>query len=412
MKTSFLCVLAVEFAVSSSAFAAAGAGFNRLEIHGRFVAEGAAIGDFNGDGTMDMVAGPDWFEGPDFKAEHTFRDVVTTSPRDWSAESRSFDPENYSDDFLTFAYDFNNDGWTDILVINWPGEDASWFENPRGESRLGLWPKHLAFPSVNTESPNFLDITGDGRPEIVAGTGRQLGYMSFDPANPAAEWTFHAVTPEGRYPRYTHGIGAGDVNGDGRMDFLEANGWWEQPASLDGDPVWTFHEHRFAGNQGGAQMYAYDVNGDGLNDVITSLNAHRYGFSWYEQGRDTSGAATWTEHAIMSLDADTKINGVQFSQPHAVEIVDMDGDGLKDIVTGKRYLAHGSTGDVDPLGTPVVYWFKLERGADGSASFTPHLIDDDSGVGTQFSVGDLNGDGRPDLAISNKKGAFVLRQTR
>ena len=190
------------------------------------------------------------------------------------------------------------------------------------------------------------------------------------------------------------------MNGDGRMDILEKDGWWEQPASLAGDPVWQKHEVMFG--SGGAQMYAYDVNGDGKNDVITSLEAHRYGLAWFEQTGDG-----WIKHLIVGDKPEQNPQGVKFSQPHAVDLVDMNGDGLKDIVTGKRFWAHGPTGDAEPNETPVLYWFELKR-AGKEASFTAHLIDDASGVGTQVTAGDINGDGKPDVVVGNKRGAFVF----
>ncbi|MGL5094373.1 MAG: FG-GAP repeat domain-containing protein, partial [Planctomycetia bacterium] len=101
--------------------------------------------------------------------------------------------------------------------------------------------------------------------------------------------------------------------------------------------------------------------------------------------------------------------GVAFSQLHAVEMADFDGDGLLDVLTGKRHYAHGSKGDPEPLAAPVLYWFKLVRDENG-ASFIPHKIDDDSGVGTQVTVGDLNGDKRPDVIVGCKRGQFVFLQ--
>ena len=56
-------------------------------------------------------------------------------------------------------------------------------------------------------------------------------------------------------------------------------GWWEQPASLVGDPVWTKHDAAFGA---GAQFYAYDVNGDGLQDVLGSVALHGYELAWHE----------------------------------------------------------------------------------------------------------------------------------
>ena len=129
-------------------------------------------------------------------------------------------------------------------------------------------------------------------------------------------------------------------------------------------------------------MYAYDVNGDGLNDVITALAAHGFGLAWYEQYRE-GGEIKFREHIIMNKEPRENKYGVKFSELHAIDLVDMDGDGLKDIVTGKRFWSHGRTGDPDRNDAAVLYWFKLVRGADKTVDFVPYLIDDNSGVGTQ-----------------------------
>jgi hypothetical protein len=386
----FIPLLALTFGLSAGAEPQ----FTKTQVDTFFYAEGAAIADFNGDGHADVAAGAKIFNGPDFKTSTAYR------------PPHAFDRLSYSNAFLMFTDDFNGDGRPDILVIGWPGKEAYWFENP-GSAVQGDWTQHLAYFNVDTESPSLSDMDGDGHPEIIGASGGRLGYMQRVAKDPNAPWIFHAISPPGKWQRYTHGVGLGDVNGDGRPDFLEANGWWEQPASLQGDPVWTFHAQSFG--TGGAQMYAYDVNGDGLADVVTSIAAHGYGISWFEQHRAGSGESTWTEHAVTSRDAAEKIAAVQFSQPHAMMLEDVDGDGLKDLITGKRHWAHGDHGDPDPNGAAVLYWFKLTRGPDG-AKFVPHLIDDASGVGCQFPVADLNKDGKPDIAIVNKSGVFVFRQ--
>ena len=160
----------------------------------------------------------------------------------------------------------------------------------------------------------------------------------------------------------------------------------------------------FAGS-GGAQMFAYDVNGDGLNDVITSLAAHGFGLAWYEQEK----GGGFKSHTIIGSRPEESRYGVKFSELHALELVDMDGDGLKDIVTGKRFWSHGRVGDPDRNDEAVIYWFGLVRSPDG-VDWVPHRIDDNSGVGTQVVVGDINGDKLPDVVVGNKKGVFVHLQ--
>jgi hypothetical protein len=254
----------------------------------------------------------------------------------------------------------------------------------------------------------LLDINGDGQPDLICNSHGYFGYATADPAGPAQPWTFHPITPKGKWAKFTHGIGIGDVNGDGRMDLLERDGWWEQPASLANDPVWTFHPFPFAPG-GSAQMFAYDVNGDGLNDVITCLNPHGYGLAWYEQQRE-NGVITFKQHMIVGSTSADSPHGVHFSQPHSMALVDMDGDGLLDIVTGKRFWAHGQNGpDPESHGSPaVLYWFQLVRLKDGQVDFVPHLIDDDSGVGTQVVAGRIAHSPYPDVLVGNKKGTFLF----
>ena len=401
--------------------------FKKLKLDDHFWCEGASYGDFNKDGKMDVVSGPYWWEGPDFQKKHEYYPATTTFTlkKDDGTEEKIAGFEGalgkknaYSDNFFAFTYDFNADGWTDILILGFPGQESWWFENPGrvvAPSTTEHWKRHLVTKRTDNESPTFADLTGDGKPELLFHTRIKegtndvsyFGYATPDWKNPTALWTFHKISTPGKWHWFNHGFGWGDVNGDGKMDIMEKDGWWEQPQSLEGDPVWKQHKVPFAA-AGGSQMYAYDVNGDGLNDVITSLAAHGYGLAWYEQLREKKdGEIQFKQHIIMNKEPKENRYGVRFSQLHAIDLVDMDGDGLKDIVTGKRFWAHGATGDVDPGSPPVLYWFKILRnGAD--VDFIPYLIDNDSGVGTQVVAGDLNGDKLPDVVVGNKKGTFVF----
>jgi hypothetical protein len=62
----------------------------------------------------------------------------------------------------------------------------------------------------------------------------------------------------------------------------------------------------------------------------------------------------------------------------------------------------------------VMFWYEVKKGEKAPPTFTAHKIDagTDTGVGTQFFVGDINGDKLLDIVSSNKKGTNVLLQKR
>lgn len=366
--------------------------FDRLQLSDKFFCEGASFGDFNNDGKMDIVAGPYWYAGPSFTDRHEYY------------APKPYDINGYSKNFFAYSYDINKDGWNDIVIIGFPGEETQWYENPQGKE--GHWKPHLILQETSNESPDFVDITGDGKPELVCDSGGHIGYAEIPKDDPTKPWQFKRITPNRKYQRFTHGMGHGDVNGDGKIDIMQKEGWWEQPASGPDSKEWDFHPVKFA-DAGGSQMFAYDVDGDGDNDVVTSKAAHAYGLSWFENtGKDDKGGIKFKEHRIMGDKPEQNDFGVAFSELHAMALTDMDHDGIPDVVTGKRWWSHSekSPGALDPA---VVYWFRTTRDK-GKVTFVPYEIDKNSGVGTQVVVGDINGDKWDDVIVGNKKGTFVL----
>jgi hypothetical protein len=366
--------------------------FQRVKIDAAFRSEGVALGDFNKDGKQDIAAGYVWYESPDWKMHVT------------GDKAPEYDPHNYSNSFQTFADDVNGDGWADLLVVDFPGKETWVLENPQGSDTP--WKKYALVPCTNNESVQFVDIDGDKKldllfafstdPKNSDAADRRMAYSSRKSGDPRT-WAAFSISAEGApgTTRYAHGLGLGDINGDQRPDILVPQGWWEAPAKLPAqDGPWTFHPAKLGENC--AQMYVYDLDGDGDNDVLSS-SAHGLGIWWHEQFPD----GKWQTHEIDK----------SFSQTHALCLADINGDGLPDFVTGKRWWAHGPKGDVGPDQPAVLCWFELSRQG-GRPVWTKHQVDHDSGVGTQFEVADINGDGLLDIATSNKKGTQCFLQVR
>jgi hypothetical protein len=393
--------------------------FQKIIVNERFLAESAAIGDFNKDGNPDITSGRRWYEGPTFTVEHPFRGGHEELPPE--------EPDDgVSDDWADFVLDVNADGWDDIIVIASPDTTSAltddpitdgsgyWFENP-GLTPSETWAKHLVNDDLRMEQRQLVDITGDGFPEILGGqlASKKKGYYQADATDKTLPWMFHPITRE--YDFYgggwIHGIGAGDVDGDGKLDLLERSGAWLQREGTE----WEFYNVGFnyndelgtQGNLGGAHMFAYDIDGDDDADVISGLHSHGWGFAWFEQ----TAPGTFTKHMIFdSPEQAAMYQGVAFSQLHAMALADMDGDGLQDVVTGKGFYVHPPVfNDPDYDGTPFVYVFKLVRDAMG-AHFQPIVVDELTGTGRHLTVGHLDNNGTLDFVIGGKKGLFVYLQ--
>jgi len=357
--------------------------FEKIVVDYTFRAEGVATGDIDKDGDIDIFAGDIWYEAPDWKI-HEIRDV-----------GQYDGTKGYSRCFANFAQDVNGDGWIDSIVVEIPGDPCKWYENPQGKD--AHWKERMIWTSACNETPIFEDLLGTGKKVLTFGVydDQKLAWFSI-PKDLEGKWDAHWISGP-KSPgaeRFSHGLGIGDINSDGRNDVIIIQGWYEAPEDR-ARTEWTFHK-TYLGPEA-STMFAYDVDGDGDSDVI-STSAHAYGMWWFEQKKTEKGIE-FKEHMICN----------DFSQTHAVCLVDINGDGIKDIVTGKRFFAHqgGDPGAKEPA---MLYWFELIRPEPGKVKFIRHEIDSDSGVGTQFEMADMNGDGKPDVVTSNKKGVRVFIQ--
>lgn len=350
--------------------------------------EGIAAGDIDGDGKLDVVAGRNWFRNGDW-SPRPLRNID-----DWNGYVQS------NGDYLM---DVDQDGRLDVIAGSFLPTQVQWFHNP-GEKDLQLgkqWTSQLLVDTGASSNEGQLleDIDGDGVPEWIVNAWKPdtpMVIWRFVRRESAAEPNTDAAAFEMKRhelgPTNGHGIGVGDLNGDGLVDVLVGQGWYEQPADGPWSGPWIWHGDWKL--NASLPMIITDLDGDGDNDLIFG-NGHAYGLQWWEQTGNNDGKISWTEHEIDK----------RFSQPHSLLWKDLNGDGQPDLITGKRYYAHNGN---DPGGqeVPCLYWYEWDA---AKKSFTRHTIDEGRiGTGLQIVVEDFNGDEAMDIAVAGKSGTYLL----
>jgi hypothetical protein len=380
----------------------------RLHLLDPGASETAAVADINKDGRLDIVSGEFWYEAPVRRG---------AAGREWTKHRfRALGFSNqYIDNFSDLPIDVDGDGYPDIVSVSWFAKKVAWWRNPGAAKPKAdeTWQEAAINTGFNVEFAVLADLDNDGRAQEVLAQENGTGQSWYEVRDNA--WVKHVVSDRS----YGHGIGAGDVNGDKRNDILTPRGWLEAPA----DPRsggWVFHGDWESVNlqvipasAGVAAapaspgppapprvtelgfMHVLDVNGDGRNDVISAAG-HDYGVFWLEQGDQ----GRWTRRPIDSA----------WSQGHASTLIDLNGDGRLDFVTGKRFMAHNGTdpGEHEPLG---VYWYEARRAsAPGGVEWIRHLVDYGGrlGGGMQIPVVDVDADGDLDLVCAGKSGLFLV----
>jgi hypothetical protein len=337
--------------------------------------ESVNVFDVDKDGVVDLVSGSFWYKGPDFIRRKFIGPIKRTN--------------EYYENFSAIVWDLNNDGNKDIIDGGWFEGKLIWKENP---GKDGPWKEHLIARTGNIETTRSWDIDNDGVPEIVPNTpGKPLVIYRLKKGLTNNEVAFDSIMV---INQHGHGLGCGDINGDGRPDLVIDKGWLECPVKPFAQP-WVLHAE-FNVVQASVPMLVTDVNHDGLNDIIIG-QGHNYGLDWYEQRLDKAKNRTWIKHSIDPYN----------SQYHTMALVDIDNDGELELITGKRYRAHDDNdpGAHDPVG---LYYYKWTGELFVKQVISYGSFGNGKGTGIFFAVEDLNGDNWKDIIVAGKDGLCVF----
>ncbi len=335
--------------------------FGDPDLDGRSMGQTALV-DIDRDGDLDFVTGQR--RGRIFWYEYR-------QPDQWT---RHLLGEDSPSDVGGAALDVNRDGWVDFVA------GGAWYENP-GTPRERPFRRHVFDAELGAVHDIIVgDLNNDQRPDVLTMSDKN-----------DLRWYQIAETPTGRWRHQTigesvhSGISLGDIDGDGDLDVVRSNVWFE---NKNHGRAWTMHrmtepwgadEPAFAVNA--TQTETLDLNRDGRLDVIICDGENPNSkIAWLEAPNDPK-TGQWKTHHLPRGDEQPR------GALHSLKVGDFDNDGDSDIFTVEMERFPGAK---------PPRWFIWEN-VDGKGQLVERVILDANLGGHEAVVGDVDGDGDLDI---------------
>lgn len=320
-----------------------------------------AMADLDRDGRLDFITG---------KSRGTilwYRQIALTQ---WERHALG---EDSPSDVGGAVLDVDKDGWTDFVM------GGAWYRNPHRPAEQPF--ERIIFdPQLSSVHDVVIaDINGDGRADVLTMSDRNNVRWYEIPDNPTQPWVRHDLGPS------VHaGLAVGDIDGDGDLDVVRSNIWFE---NADGKGLrWIPHENIPFGNPNkpfplATRCVVLDVDRDGDHDLVMTENEIRGGRIGWIENTDGRGGA-WVVHAFPAGDA--AVRGAY----HSLAVADFDLDGDPDVFSCEM---EGIPGDRPPR------WFIWENVDGKGRQWKEHVILDANLGGHEAVAADIDGDGDWDI---------------
>lgn len=403
----YATAVAVALMLAAVASAQSEPGFEKHLVNAESEFSAATAIDINQDGQLDIVCGAWWYEAPQWIA-HRFREVENIRGR--------------FDDYSNLAMDVDHDGDTDIISVNYRSKSIYWCRNPGVEHAGELWESVIIDRPGTSETGRLADIDGDGELDILPSGTSFAAWYQWQPDHERSQPFVRRELPS---ELIGHGVGAGDINGDGRVDIVSPNGWAEAPLDR-AKGRWQWHPEFQLADDCGLPILCYDVDQDGDTDLVWG-RGHDIGLYWTEQVPEGQSSIALVAGAPISgeVPADTlaqllpKISQTKWithaidtslASLHTLMLADIDGDGHDDLVAGKRSMGHDGKdpGENEPLS---VHWYGFDK---ANRTWQSHCISyaGTCGIDLDSVCVDLDGDGDIDILAPSRAGLHWLENLR